>query len=53
MFILVTRNINGSFTFSGYIRRTYYGYTLTAAKRLYRQECKNTGYSGCVYFMEG
>lgn len=43
MYIAIEKHQNGSFTFSGYLKRTYYGYTLTECKRKYKQESIETG----------
>lgn len=53
MYIYIERNTSGGFTFSGYIKRRYYDYSLANAKKLYRRECKESGYNGRVYFVEG
>lgn len=53
MYIYIERNANGSFTFSGYLKRTYYGYSLAECKRRYRQEAKETGWNGRLIFVKG
>ena len=51
MIICITKLENGSFLFTGYLKRIYYGYTLTECKRRYRQEAKETGFSGRLSFV--
>jgi len=51
MYIIIVKNHNGSYTFSGYIKRTYYGYSLAECKKKYKMECKNTGYNGYITFI--
>lgn len=51
MYIMIAKNHNGSYTFSGYIKRTYYGYSLVECKKKYKIECKNTGYNGRIAFI--
>ena len=52
MLVTIEKNGNGSYTFSGYMKRTYYGYTLALCKRLYREESKKSGYNGRIVFVK-
>lgn len=53
MYILITKNHDGSYTFSGYLKRTYSGCTLAECKKLYKQESKETGWNSGLYFKKG
>ena len=50
MYILVERNHNGSYTFSGYLKRTYYGYSLVECITLYNKEAKATGWNHALIY---
>lgn len=50
MYILITRNHNGSYTFSGYLKRTYYGYSLAECVTRYTNEAKETGLKKALAF---
>lgn len=52
MYITIEQNKNGSYTFIGYIKRTYYGYSLTECKKLYKNEAKESGYNGRIVFIK-
>ena len=52
MYVLITRNKNGSYTIAGYLKRTYYGYSLKEAMAKYRQEAKETGWNGRIIFVK-
>ena len=43
MYIAIEKNQNGSYTFSGYLKRTYYNYSLKECKRKYKEESIKTG----------
>ena len=53
MYILITKNPDSSYTFSGYLKRTYFGCTLAEGVKLYKQESKKTGWHGRLYFVKG
>lgn len=50
MIICYERHYNGSYTFHGLSKNTYYGYTLTQCKALQRQAIRNSGYTGSITF---
>lgn len=53
MYVYIEKNRNGSYTFSGYLKRTYYGYSLAQCCRSYREEAKSTGWNGRIVFVKG
>lgn len=53
MYILIMKNRDGSYTFSGYLKRTYSGITLAECVKLYKQESKKTGWHGRLCFVKG
>lgn len=51
MIICYERNQNGSYTFYGYLKTTYYDYTLTQCKAKHKQAIRASGYTGSVTFV--
>ena len=51
MIICFEKNANGSYTFYGYLKNTYYGYTLAQCKAMQKKQIRESGYSGLVTFV--
>lgn len=51
MIICFEKNSNGSYTFYGYLKTTYYDYTLTQCKAKHKQAIRASGYTGSVTFV--
>lgn len=51
MIICFEKNANGSYTFYGYLKTTYYDYTLTQCKAKHKQAIRASGYTGLVTFV--
>ena len=50
MIICFERNHNGSYTFHGPFKTTYYQYTLAQCKAMQRQAIRASGYAGSITF---
>ena len=51
MIICFERNQNGSYTFYGYLKNTYYGYTFAQCKALQRKAIRDSGYTDSITFV--
>lgn len=51
MIICFEKNSNGSYTFYGCMKNTYYGYTLTQCKVMQKKRIRESGYTGLITFV--
>ena len=51
MIICFEKNSNGSYTFHGCMKNTYYGYTFAQCKALQRKAIRDSGYTGSITFV--
>ena len=51
MIVCFEKNSNGSYTFYGCMKNTYYGYTFAQCKALHRKAIRDSGYTGLITFV--
>lgn len=51
MIICFEKNSNGSYTFHGYLKNTYYGYPLSKCKAMQKKLIRESGYTGSITFV--